>query len=116
MVLQQKRVLQLLHLAIVFRILQDRLKPAKTTQKTSGHDKVKDSAAFVARSVNGVRRHRAAGIAATVTTRGTFSKAAARRGIRLRPAGSAPVAATKWRWTICLSCQRWSQHEKWYED
>ncbi len=49
---------------------------------------------FVARFVNGVRTHRAAGIAATAITRSTSSKAAGRRGIRLRPAGTAPAAAT----------------------
>lgn len=51
-------------------------------------------ATFVARSVNGVRTDRAAGIAATVITRSTSSTVAARRGIRLRPAGAAPAAAT----------------------
>ena len=48
---------------------------------------------FVARSVNGAQRYQAAGIAATAITQSISSMAAARRGIRLRPAGSVQAAA-----------------------
>src|SRR5262245_65614097 len=41
MVPQQKRLLQLLHLAIVFRLFQERLKPAETTKKEAARDKAK---------------------------------------------------------------------------
>jgi hypothetical protein len=42
MVLQQKRVLQLLHLAIVFRLFQERLKPAGNTKKTKDREKANE--------------------------------------------------------------------------
>jgi hypothetical protein len=39
MFLQRRYGLQLLQLAIVFRLFQDRLKPAETTKKTKASDK-----------------------------------------------------------------------------
>ena len=56
--------------------------------------KLMSSAAFVAPFANGVRTHQADGIAATAIIRSTSSTAAARLGIRLRLADSAPAAAT----------------------
>ncbi|HEX4991341.1 MAG TPA: hypothetical protein VFW91_21390, partial [Candidatus Binatia bacterium] len=42
MVLQQKRVLQFLYLAITFRIFQDRLKPTETPEKATARDKAEE--------------------------------------------------------------------------
>ena len=28
--------------------------------------------------------------------------------------GLCPGCAHQWRWTVCLSCFRWSRHEEWY--
>ena len=56
--------------------------------------KLRTSAAFVARSANGVQTHRAAGIAAPVTTRSISSTVVVRHGIHSRRAGSAPAAVT----------------------
>ena len=42
MVLRQKHVLQLLQLAIVFRLFQERLKPAETTRKNTDREKANE--------------------------------------------------------------------------
>lgn len=30
--------------------------------------------------------------------------------------GRCPACGHQWRWTACLSCERWSLHKDWYED
>jgi len=30
--------------------------------------------------------------------------------------GVCPGCDHQWRWTVCLSCYRWSRHEEWYDD
>jgi hypothetical protein len=29
--------------------------------------------------------------------------------------GRCPGCSHQWRWTICLRCQKWSEHEEWYD-
>ena len=116
MVPQQKRVLQLLHLAIVFRLFQDRLKPAETTKKTTAHDKAEEFNRIRCPLCKWRPKASSRWYCGDCDYPEYFFDGCGTGWNTFTTRGLCPGCGHQWRWTICLSCQRWSQHEEWYEN
>jgi hypothetical protein len=116
MVPQQKRLLQLLHLAIVFRLFQERLKPAETTKKDAARDKAKKFSRVRCPLCKWRPKSSSRWYCGDCEYPEYFFEGCGTAWNTFTTRGLCPGCGHQWRWTICLSCQRWSPHEEWYED
>jgi hypothetical protein len=116
MFLQRRYGLQLLQLAIVFRLFQDRLKPAETTKKTKARDKA-DEFSHIRCPLCKWRPNRSSRwYCGDCDYPEYFFDGCCTAWNTFTTRGRCPGCRNQWHWTICLSCQGWSRHEEWYEN
>jgi hypothetical protein len=115
MVLQQKRLLQLLHLAIVFRLFQERLKPAETTKKGTAHDNAPGFSRIRCPLCKWRPKASSRWYCGDCDYPEYFFDGCGTAWNTFKTRGRCPGCGHQWRWTICLSCHRWFRHEEWYE-
>ena len=116
MVPQQKRVLQLLHLATAFRLFQDRLKPTQTPEKATARDKAKEFSHIRCPLCKWRPNASSRWYCGDCDYPEYFFEGCGTAWNTFTTRGLCPGCGHQWRWTICLSCQRWSRHEEWYEN
>jgi hypothetical protein len=115
MVSHQKRVLQLLHLAIAFRLFQDRLKPAEAIKKNTAYDKAKEFNRIRCPLCKWRPQLSSRWYCGDCDYPEYFFDGCGTAWNTFKTRGRCPGCSHQWRWTICLSCQHWSLHEEWYE-
>jgi hypothetical protein len=112
----QKHALQLLHLAIVFRLLQDRLKLTETPEKATARDNTKEFNRIRCPLCKWRPNRSSRWFCGDCDYPEYFFEGCGTAWNTFTTRGLCPRCGHQWRWTICLSCHGWSRHEEWYEN
>jgi hypothetical protein len=112
---KQKHALQLLHLAMVFRLFQERLKPAETTKKATGRHPAVEFNRIRCPLCKWRPNRSSRWFCGDCDYPEGFFHGCGTAWNTFTTRGRCPGCGHQWRWTICLICQGWSRHEAWYE-
>jgi hypothetical protein len=116
MVSKRRKKPRVLHLITVFWLFQEKLKPARTPEKTPARDQAnafnRIRCPFCRWRPNGSSRW----FCGDCDYPEYFYEGCGTAWNTFTTHGLCPGCNHQWRWTICLSCQRWSRHEEWYEN
>ena len=115
MLLQQKRLFQCLHLAILFRLFQERMKPAEVPKTTTTREKANEFDRIRCPLCQWHPKASSRWYCGDCDYPEDFFEGCGTAWNTFTTRGLCPRCSHQWRWTICLSCQRWSRHEEWYE-
>ncbi|HXV83773.1 MAG TPA: hypothetical protein VEG60_28280 [Candidatus Binatia bacterium] len=113
---KQKRVLKFLYLALVFRLLQESLKPAGTTKKATARDEANEFSRIRCPLCKWRPNRSSRWFCGDCDYPEYFAEGCGTAWNTFTTRGRCPGCGHQWRWTICLTCHRWSQHEEWYQD
>src|SRR5262245_62949715 len=116
MVPQEKRPLQLLRLAIVLWLFQDRLKPAETTKKEAARDKANEFSRIRCPLCKWHPKPSSRWYCGDCDYPEHFFDGCGTAWNTFKTRGLSPGCSHQWRRTICLSCHGWSRHDEWYEN
>jgi len=114
--LQPKSFASFFYIAVLLRLFQERLKPTETPKKSLAAENIEEFSRVRCPSCKWQPKASSRWYCGDCEYPEYFYNGCGAAWNTFATGGVCPGCHHQWRWTVCLSCYRWSRHEQWYDD